>query len=289
LYCAANVRGRTRGQAVTDVNEISTRNNQQTISSDQDNALVYDATASETAGVRARLLPFAAAVNQGLAAIGFPLCPGNIMAGNPQCCLSVADWRDRFAGWIREPTPEALLNANIFFDLRPVAGAAELAADLRSWVLSRTPDSRLFLGLLVANALQCEPPLGLIRAFRTDEGEHAGTLNLKTHGTRLFVDAARVLALAFGLAETHTVQRLTRGAHRLHLPERDLAGLVQAFEFLQLLRLRALRSGPGGARAAADPNRIDPYALSDPDQRSLKEALRQARQLQTLLQQFVAH
>ena len=34
LYRAANVRGCARGQAVTDVNEISTRNNQQTISPD---------------------------------------------------------------------------------------------------------------------------------------------------------------------------------------------------------------------------------------------------------------
>jgi CBS domain-containing protein len=131
------------------------------------------------------------------------------------------------------------------------------------------------LGLLTENALQSEPPLGLLRAFRTDDGDFPGTVDLKTQGTRLFVDAARVLALEFGIAETHTVRRLRAGMHRINLPERDLAGLIQSFEFLQLLRFRGL-------------NRIDPYALSDPDQRLLKEAFRQARNLQMLLKQSIA-
>ena len=252
---------------------------EQTVVTDQDNALIFETASGDTEQARGRLLPFAASVNAALAALGFPLCPGNIMAGNADCCLSGAEWRERFAGWIREPTPGALLNANIFFDFRPIAGAPDLAEDLRSWVLARTPESRLFLRLLVANALQCEPPLGLMRSFRTDEGEHAGTIDLKTHGTRLFVDAARVLALAFGVQATHTAERMREGMRRLHLPERELAGIVQGFEFVQLLRLRLQRH---------DANRVDPYALSDPDQRSLKEALRQARQLQLLIQRFVA-
>jgi CBS domain-containing protein len=91
----------------------------------------------------------------------------------------------------------------------------------------------------------------------------------------LFVDAARVFALEFGIAETHTAQRLRSGLRRINLPERDLAGLVQSFEFLQLLRFQSER------------NRIDPYALSDPDQRLLKEAFRQARSLQMLLKQSI--
>jgi CBS domain-containing protein len=273
---------------------------EQNVASDQDNALVFAAEAGEAAGARARLLPFADAVNEALAALGFPLCTGNIMARNPECCLSLGEWRTRFDAWLREPTPEALLNANIFFDFRALAGAAELAEQLRSWVLARTADNRLFLGLLAANALRAEPPLGLIRAFRTDDGRHPGTIDLKTQGTRLFVDAARVLALAFGIAETHTVQRLRQGARRLNLPERDLAGLVQAFEFLQLLRFRAhtgalnrerdvVDAPPVDGHAPPDLNCIDPYALSDPDQRLLKECFRQARSVQLLLQQFIPH
>ena len=264
---------------------------EQNVVSDQDNALLFAAEEGAAAGVRARLLPFADAVNEALATLGFPLCRGNIMARNPECCLSLGEWRARFDLWLREPTPEALLNANIFFDFRALAGRAELAEELRSWVLARTVDNRLFLGLLAANALRAEPPLGLIRAFRTDDARHPGAIDLKTQGTRLFVDAARVLALAFGIPETHTVQRLRQGARRLNLPERELSGLVQAFEFLQLLRFRAHTGALNRDRgdAGADPNCIDPYALSDPDQRLLKECFRQARSVQMLLQQFIPH
>jgi CBS domain-containing protein len=76
---------------------------------------------------------------------------------------------------------------------------------------------------------------------------------------------------------------------RVNLPERDLAGLIQSFEFLQLLRFRA-QCGSLSAQHAeqAGHNRIDPYALSDPDQRLLKEAFRQARNLQMLLKQSIA-
>ena len=54
----------------------------------------------------------------------------------------------------------------------------------------------------------------------------------------------------------------------------------ESFQFLQMLRLRAQR----GDLATEGGNRIDPYALNELDQRMLKEALRQARQLQHRLQ-----
>ncbi len=260
---------------------------EQTIASDQDNALVFAVPAPEVEAARARLLAFAREVNQGLAALGFPLCPGNIMAGNPAHCLSVEEWRVRFASWLREPAPEALLAANIFFDFRPLAGQAALAEGLRRWLADTAPDSRLFLRLLATNALDAEPPLGVVRSFITDDGVHRGTIDLKAEGTRLFVDAARAFALAFGIAETGTAPRLRLAGRRLGLEERETQSFVDAFHFLQLLRLRAQRGhvgGEGGPAPHAAPNRIDPYALNELDQRMLKEALRQARSLQKLLE-----
>jgi CBS domain-containing protein len=269
---------------------------EQTVASDQDNALVFT-TAGDRDAARARLLAFANEINVSLAAVGVPLCPGNIMARNPEGCLALEEWQQRFVRWIREPTPLALLNANIYFDLRPLAGEIALADRLRDYVLGLTTDNRLFLRMLTANALQAEPPLGVIRSFRTDEGAHAGTVDLKTHGTRIFVDAARAFALGLGIPETNTVQRLRLAARRLNLEDRDTEALVDAFEYLQMLRLRVQRGGldpdahesPATESAPAsqpDParNRLDPYALNELDRRLLKEAFRQARSLQQLLE-----
>jgi CBS domain-containing protein len=199
---------------------------------------------------------------------------------------------------MREPTPEALLAANIFFDFRPLAGDSTLAERLRGWLDATSSENKLFLRMLVANALQAEPPLGWIRTFRTDEGEFAGTIDLKTHGTRIFVDAARAFALALGIGDTNTSQRIRAAGRRLNRDEREIAASVDAYHFLQLLRLRAQRGGlelpatdPGGGaqRPRQALNRLDPYALNEIDQRMLREAFRQARVLQTHLDQTVGH
>jgi CBS domain-containing protein len=269
---------------------------EQTVATDQDNAIVYECAPGEVAEARERLLSFARVINAALAELGFPLCPGNIMASNPECCLTPEEWRGRFARWIREPTPQALLGANIYFDFRALHGNADLAARLRSWLNGITPENRLFQRMLVANALQAEPPLGWIRTFRTDEGEHAGTIDLKSHGTRIFVDAARAYALAFGISETNTSQRLRLAGRHLNLDEREVSSTVDAYHFLQMLRLRAQRGALEAVRSDADksgespraaPNRIDPYALNELDQRMLREAFRQARALQATLEQTV--
>jgi signal-transduction protein with cAMP-binding, CBS, and nucleotidyltransferase domain len=86
---------------------------EQTLVTDQDNGIVFAAD-GDTDTLRARLLPFAQRVNETLARCGFPLCKGGIMAGNPQWCLSVDEWRHRFDLWIDSGNPEALLHSTIF-------------------------------------------------------------------------------------------------------------------------------------------------------------------------------
>lgn len=254
---------------------------EQTFATDQDNALLFAAAdPAEAARLRERLLGFAREVNAALAALGFPLCSGEVMASNPDLCRSVAEWKEKFLGWIVEPTPEALLKANILFDFRPLYGDTTLCDALRTWLFAHTKASTLFLRFMVENALGVEPPLGLIRTFVVDDGPGIqGTLDLKVRGTRLFVDCARIFALALGIADTGTAARLRAAAALLHVPPRHVEATVEAFHFLQLLRLRQ-QERPS---VASNPNRIDPSALNEIDQRMLKEAFRQAKQVQERL------
>jgi CBS domain-containing protein len=254
---------------------------EQTFATDQDNALLFAVPeGGEAAPLRERLLAFARDVNADLDALGFPLCTGNVMASNPDLCLSTEEWKAKFLQWLREPTPQALLNANIVFDFRALCGDAALCEALREWLLGYTQSNPMFLRLMVQNALETDAPLGLIRAFVVDdEPAVKGTLDLKARGTRLFVDCARVFALAQGIAETGTAARLRLAGERLRVERRHVDATVEAFHFLQLLRLRQ-QDLP---EAQGHPNRIDPYALHEIDQRMLKEAFRQAKQLQERL------
>ena len=133
------------------------------------------------------------------------------------------------------------------------------------------------------NALQAEPPLGLIRTFATDdEPPHRGTLDLKTRGTRIFVDAARAFALgARASPRRGTAARLRAAGAKLGIEPRHVEATIDAFQFLQLLRLRLQDQATSHATA----NRLDPYTLNEVDQRMLKEAFRQARKLQQRLEQ----
>lgn len=256
---------------------------EQTFATDQDNALVFEAAdAAQAQRRRPALLAFSAEVNAALDALGFPLCTGKVMASNPEFCLSVAEWKTKFLDWIREPTPQALLSANIVFDFRPLFGNTTLVDALRGWLAGYTQENRIFLRLMVQNALEIEPPLGLIRAFATDDDSaHKGTLDLKTRGTRLFVDVARVFALAHGISDTGTAARLRIAGKRLRVEPRHVAATIEAFHFLQLLRLRQQDLAGNDDHA----NRIDPNTLNEVEQRMLKEAFRQAKQLQRRLRE----
>ena len=251
---------------------------EQTFSTDQDNGLVFDAGGDDAERVRAGLLPFARRVNENLDACGFSLCKGGVMAGNPQWCLTLEEWWRALARWIQEPTPKALLKAFIFFDLRPIWGSEALAERLRDRLLAASAERPVFLRTMAQTALDCQPPLGTLRDFVVDRsGEFPHTLDLKSSGSRPFVDAARILALANRVPYTSTAQRLRAAAEVLDLGEETVAAMIDGFHFVHLLRLRnQCRPGLGAGGA----NRLDPRGLNELDRQILKEAFRQARRLQ---------
>ncbi len=252
---------------------------EQTLSTDQDNGLIFVcADTSQRELLRERLLRFATDVNQSLAACGFPLCKGNIMASNPELCLTLEEWQARFGSWIREPDPQALLNASIFFDYRVLCGNEELGDRLRDWLNRTARNDSIFLRMMAANALQVAPPIGRIRDFHVEDD---GAIDLKKSGTRLFVDVARILALRTGVVSSSTVQRLRQAGTRIGMQADELAAIIDGFHFIQLLRLRSqhLETEHDGA----GDNKVKPEALNELDRRILKEAFRQARKLQTRL------
>lgn len=249
---------------------------EQTIATDQDNGLVLadDATPAE----RSAWLALGREVNEGLADCGYPLCAGNVMAGNPACCLTAAEWAARFGHWMEHGAPEDLLAASIYFDLRPLAGQAGLAAPLRELVTREGARLPRFQHQMALNALARRPPLNWLGAL---EGRRQGgheLIDLKLQGTAIFVDAARLFALAHGIGATGTRARLDAVARALGIPAHEGEAWAEAFEILQTLRLRVQLAD------AEAPNAVALDALNDIDRRMLKEALRVARQLQQRLE-----
>ena len=254
---------------------------EQTFSTDQDNALIFEADDGDTEAVREAFLPFTRAVNDKLEACGFPLCSGNYMASNRRWCLSQAEWRRAVAGWVELPEPEALVHLCTFLDFRPIYGQAVLAERLRERALALVAGRTLLLRQLASAALQARPPLGAFGQFVYDGATpHRRSIDLKQSGSRLFCDAARVLGVARGTSHTSTAERLRALADLGYFGGESVAGLIDGFHFIHLLRLRN-QVGPRQPRVG--PNRIFPRDLNELDRHVLKEAFRQARKLQDCL------
>ncbi len=249
---------------------------EQTISTDQDNGLVFESDSPETD--RARWLAFATQVNQALDACGYPLCKGQVMASNPQCCLTVQEWSQRFGDWMERGAPEDLLRASIYFDLRPLFGKASLAGGLAALVADKAANLPRFIKQMADNALRSRPPLSWLGSVETRDVDGRGMIDLKHSGTAIFVDVARLYALAHGVTQTGTRERFEALGPLLKVAPNESQAWVAAFEFLQVLRLRVQLTRPDAAPEQA--NLVELSTLNDIDRRMLKESFRVARRLQ---------
>lgn len=260
---------------------------EQTLAAGQRNGLVFVAPAGQDdESVRRVLLPLAQQVNQVLAAAGFPLCRDRVMAGDPGCCLSLTEWQQRFGHWTAAPEQQSLSDFALYFDVRPVYGNRTLAERLSDTIRRQAKEAKGFLPALLESTRERRPPLTFFGEIAVpDSGAEAGLLDLKLHGARPFVDAARWLALRGNIDDTHTVGRLRAAGGVWGLEPQTVAAWVDAFHFIQLLRLRLHhRQAEQGLPLA---NLIDPDELNDLDRRIVKEAFRQGRKLQNMLPKLV--
>lgn len=256
---------------------------EQTLHTDQDNGILFEADSTEQAEhMRQRLLPVARRINQRLAECGFALCRGNIMAGNPELCLSRREWALRFAAFVREATPESLLASSIYFDLRVVWGDEQGCTQLRRQLLADVADNSLFQRLLAANALRHRPPLGRFRDFVVArKGAEKDTFDLKEEGLTPFVDGARLLALAHGVEDSSTLRRFAELVRLEVIDAQDGAAYEEAYHFIQQARLQLHQQQ--AAQNLPLSNRLDPDSLNHLDRRILRESFRQAQRLQASL------
>jgi len=254
---------------------------EQTFSTDQDNGIIFlPGEERTTESLREAFLPFAQAVNRGLDTCGFTLCKGNVMAGNRSWCLSLAEWQDRFSTWMQVPEPEAIMNSTIFFDFRPLYGSYELADRLRTWLLPQPANYERFLRALAVEALIAAPSLGWANNFVYDGGkQYPHTMDLKLHGSRPFVDAARTWSLAHGVWATNTGDRLRAVARAQNQRPEKTAGEVEAFYLVQRFRMQQQII----AKTPAEANRLDPSSLNALNRLMLKEAFKQAKNIQLRL------
>lgn len=253
---------------------------EQTLKTDQDNALVYQDPAPGDEAVTATYFErLAVAMSAILTRVGFPPCPGGFMASNPRWRQPESVWSRCFTSWMETPQPEAVLQASLFFDLRPVGGAEEVGRRLWEWVCETAPSRTLFLRHMARAALDRQAPLGFFGGFVVERsGPYKDRLDLKARAVFPMTQAMRVYALSLGARETNTMDRLKAAGEQGIFTSAEVSELSDAYEVIARLRL-AHQLARLDAGAPPD-NSIDPRALGKTDRLLLKEAFKTIAWLQ---------
>ena len=255
---------------------------EQTAISVQNNCLMFDDAYSPDAH-GAYFKALADFVCDGLNEIGYVFGSGDMTAQNDQWRQSAENWLNDFNKWIEQPDPTSLMQCCVWFDLRPVHGTTSLFDDLQRIIVSRAKDNRVFQAVLVNNAMSHHVPLGFFKNFvMIRGGEHDSKLDLKNNGVLPIVDLARIHALANGVNEVNTFERLRAVKAFPSISKQGASDLLDAFEFISITRLkhqvRQIRQGN------SPDNFLQPESLSAFERTHLKDAFSVVKNLQSALE-----
>ncbi len=210
---------------------------EQTLKTDQDNAIVHaDVAPERQEEVGAYFLQLGETVCTWLDRSGYAFCEGGIMAKNPRWCRPLSAWKAYFSDWIHAAQPEDLLNTSIFFDFRGAFGDLSLVRALRHHLFDSLVGWAGFFRHMTENALHFKPPLGFFRNFVVEsKGDNRNTFDIK-RAMMPVVDFARIYALYHRIEETNTIERLRELYRRKVLKWTEFNDLEQAYAFMLHLR-----------------------------------------------------
>jgi len=253
---------------------------EQTLVTDQDNALVYDDVPPEKQEeVQRYFLELGEMVCTWLDKAGYDFCNGEIMAMNQKWCQPLSIWQDYFKQWISTSEPADLLETKIFFDFRGVYGDLELVNKLRTHLHKQVENRPMFLFHLVHNCLQFKPPLGLFKNIVVEStGEYREKFSIKKAMTPI-VDLARIYALKHGISETSTFSRLVKLEADGHIKPSEYRELSLVYRSLleQRFKHQLLTLNEG----RVPDNHVNPKALTEMEQAVLREAMSQITSFQS--------
>jgi CBS domain-containing protein len=253
---------------------------EQTLKTDQDNAIVYrDVDKESESRVQEYFLQLGEKVCSRLDQVGYAFCEGGNMAKNPKWCQPLSVWKEYFSSWIYSGGPEELLKSSIFFDFKGAYGDMKIIEELRRFLFDSLKGWAGFFRNMTENALYFKPPIGFFRNFVVEsKGQHRDSFDIKA-AMQPVVDFARIYALKNKIDETNTQDRLFQLYLKKVLPWQDFNELDQAYAFMMQLRFVRQISAIMDENAKPD-NYINPKKLSRIEQTMLKEIFNRIEKLQ---------
>lgn len=253
---------------------------EQLLLTDQDHALVFEDVPDEKfEHTQAYFLKLAEEVSRIFNELGYVFCPADMMASNPEYCLSLSQWKQKFSNWIDKPSSKSIMMCNIFFDYAKVYGEDELSKQLSAHIFKKLKGNQRFFAYLGEDAVKNPPPLGFFRQFIIEEdGGHKDEFDVKARAIQPLVEAARVLILPEGIeGKNNTIERFEKLIELEPQNEDIYAGCIKSFHVLS--RFRAIE----GFQHNSTGRYLELSTLSKSDKMKLKRAFKPIKDIQRLL------
>lgn len=258
---------------------------EQTLATDQDNALIYsDVPPEQSEAAHSYFLRLGEKVCGWLDLVGYRRCKGEVMACNPKWCQPLSRWRQYFTDCVTAANPQDLLDVNVFFDFRCAHGETDYVVQLRQHLqrILEGEGKNTFFFHLAQSTLQFRPPRGFFGNIQLESpGERPAAFNIKAAIIPL-VNFARLYALQHGFAETNTLDRLRRLRDQGLLVPSSHDELAQAYTALMLMRLT--HQAAQWHRGVTPDNFIDLAELTQLDRSVLKKVFADITVFQARLQ-----
>lgn len=238
---------------------------EQILKTDQDNGLILEEDLNWP-----ELRDLSRAFTDTLVRLGYPRCPGGIMASNPEWVGTLTDWRRRIRRWVGQGDDAAMMRLAILADAHPVAGQVPLVERLRDLLFEHCSHDEILLSQFARPVLHFATPLTLFGTLKTRDQ----TLDIKKGGVFPLVHGVRALSLRYRIRETNTLSRMARLVDAGHLEAEvadDLGGALAVFSELRLRQQIKYLSAPGAALQAG--NQVSVAGLSSLERDMLRDAL----------------
>lgn len=258
---------------------------EQTLATDQDNAIIYaDVAPEQNEAVQAYFLRLGEKVCGWLDLAGYRRCKGGVMACNRKWCQPLSQWRQYFTECVTAARPQDLLDVNVFFDFRCAHGEVEHVRQLREHLhhLLAGEGKDAFFFHLAQSTLQFKAPLGFFGNIQLESSRgHPAAFNVKAAIIPL-VNFARMYALQNRFAETNTLDRLRRLRDQALLLPSSHDELAQAYT--ALMQMRLTHQAAQISRGAEPDNFIDLQELTQLERSVLKKIFADITVFQARLQ-----
>ncbi|UKS24023.1 DUF294 nucleotidyltransferase-like domain-containing protein [Paenibacillus sp. HWE-109] len=260
---------------------------EQTLWSDQDNGLIYEASEHQTEEeLDAYFSKLVDCILRGLDMLGYPPCEGNVISSNKQWRKPYSAYMEMLLDWFKEPEWENVRYLLILADMRCIYGSQDLVDKLKNGFLAYVEEHPAILNDLLSNTLHHKISLGLFGHLITERyGEDAGGFDIKYGAYIPIVNGVRLLAIQAGIQSSSTVDRIRELKEQGHIPETLADEWQEAFAIA--LKLRDLTRYQVENEMYTTRGKLGAEQLTKEIKQQLKDCLRTGIELQKYVKKSI--